>query len=139
VVELWTNRGERMESGSRLFAGDRMLEVEQASSLPEGGRRSRWLVSFGGVGDREGAERLRDLVLLAEPLQVEGVLWVHELIGAEIFDATGGRVGVIESVEANPASDLLVLADGRLVPLTFVSRDAGGRLTVTGPPGLLDP
>ena len=53
-------------------------------------------------------------------------LWVHELIGAEVVDARGIRVGVVEAVEANPASDLLVLTDGQLIPLRFVTDQRAG-------------
>ncbi len=42
------------------------------------------------------------------------------------------------SVEVNPASDLLVLDGGGLVPLTFVVEQADGRITVDVPDGLLD-
>jgi len=44
-------------------------------------------------------------------------------------------------VEANPASDLLVLESGGLIPLRFVTqRDAAaGTLVVDIPDGLLDP
>jgi hypothetical protein len=43
-----------------------------------------------------------------------------------------------EVVEANPASDLLVLSGGALVPLCFVVDRQAGRLTVEVPPGLLE-
>jgi hypothetical protein len=41
-------------------------------------------------------------------------------------------------VEANPASDLLVLPGERLVPLVFVVQKAPGRVVIDPPPGLLD-
>jgi 16S rRNA processing protein RimM len=138
VVELWTNREERVSIGSRLSAGDRPLTVRSASRQATVGGQDRWLVTFEGVGTREEADRLRDTVLRAEPLEVEGALWVHELVGEVLYEPGGAPVGRVEAVEANPASDLLVLDDGRVVPLTFVRRDESG-LTVDGPPGLLDP
>ena len=45
-----------------------------------------------------------------------GKLWVHELVGAAVRDAAGTELGLIASVEANPASDLLVLEGGRAHP-----------------------
>ncbi|HLI54400.1 MAG TPA: hypothetical protein VKU88_08745 [Acidimicrobiales bacterium] len=137
VVELWTNRPERSAPGARLFAAERPLQVSSATLLAEEPGRSRYLVSFVGVDGREAAEALRGAVLCAEPIDVDGALWVHEMIGAGLFDDRGCLVGRVEAVEANPASDLLILSDGRVVPLTFVRRDAG-RLVVSGPPGLLD-
>ena len=42
-------------------------------------------------------------------------------------------------MEANPASDLLVLAGGGLIPLRFVTgSEPGVRVTVDIPDGLLD-
>lgn len=139
VVELWTNRDERLAAGSELATPGRPLTVVSASRLPDSGGRARWVVGFDGLATREGAEELRDAVLSAEPLAVEGAFWVHELVGAELFDTALQPVGRVEAVEANPASDLLLLEDGRVVPLTFVSRDRSGRLMVDGPAGLLDP
>ena len=139
VMELWTNRPERSAPGATLFAGDRRLEIEAASPMAASGGHARCLVAFRGVSSREDAEVLRGQVLQAEPLEVEGAMWVHELVGAELVDAGGEPVGRVVAVEANPAADLLVLEDGRVVPLTFVEREATGRLRVDGPPGLLDP
>lgn len=139
VVELWTNRTERVMPGAALYAGDRRLEITRSSSLPDVGGRGRWLVSFAGVSTREEADRLRDTVLQADPLHVEGALWVHEMVGGPLYDTSGARVGQIEAVEANPASDLIVLEQGGLIPLRFVVEHSPGRVTVDIPPGLLDP
>lgn len=138
VVELWTNREERMRPGSALHSAGGGLTVASASRMAGSGGRDRWLVTFEGVSSREAADALRDVVLMAEPIEVEGEFWVHELVGADLRDATGEMVGRVESVEANPASDLLILEDGRVIPLTFVTRADDGAFTVDGPPGLLD-
>jgi 16S rRNA processing protein RimM len=95
-------------------------------------------VSFDGVDTREKAEELRGSVLRAVAIDEAGALWVHELIGSQVFDEEGSDIGCVESVEANPASDLLILDNGRLIPLTFVTSRAAGRLTVSLPPGLLE-
>ena len=138
VVELWTNREERMAPGSRLWSGDREMVVRSSSVMPDSGGRARRLVAFEGLSGREAAEAVRDAVLRAEPLEVEGAMWVHRLVGADVVDAGGAPVGRVEAVEANPASDLLVLEDGRVIPLTFISEGGEGKLIVDGPPGLLD-
>lgn len=133
LVELVTNRTERMSPGSVLSAGGRALEVERASVY-----RQRWRVSFAGVGDRAAAEELRGAILCAEAVGDEKVLWVHELIGASVEDVDRCRLGTVVAVEANPASDLLVLDDGSLVPLTFVVTSMEGRVVVDLPPGLVE-
>lgn len=155
VVELVTNRPERVSPGADLHAGDRpgaastattrpaavpaVLHVEASRPVPGAGRRGdRWIVRFAGVTGREGAESLRDTPLSAAPLDEDGALWVHELIGALVADTDGHPLGVVAAVQANPASDLLVLDGGELIPLRFITARSAGRLTVDLPPGLLD-
>ena len=51
----------------------------------------------------------------------------------------GSAVGTVESVQANPGSDLLVLDGGALVPVVFVvERRDDGAVVVDLPEGLLD-
>jgi 16S rRNA processing protein RimM len=97
-------------------------------------------VQFDGIKGRTAAEALRGLELEAEPLEVPGTLWVHELVGATVRDAAGTELGRVAAVEANPASDLLVLESGGLIPARFITtHDAAGRTVhVDIPDGLLD-
>jgi 16S rRNA processing protein RimM len=147
VVEAITNRPERFTPGAVLYAGDRAMPVRRAT--PQGGpdpagrmARARWIVSFEGVDDRNEAERLRDAVLTGDPLEHDDdagdELWVHEVVGSELVDPAGRALGRVAAVEANPASDLLVLDDGRLVPMVFVVEAGAGRVVVDVPAGLLD-
>ena len=79
--------------------------------------------------------------LEAEPLEdVADVLWVHELVGATVRDAAGTALGTIASVEANPASDLMVLESGGLDPgaLRHGPRRDGADRRRRHPEGLLD-
>ena len=151
VVEAVTNRRERFAAGSVLWAGDRALAVRRASlhgGPDPAGRmsRDRWIVSFDGLDDRTTAERLRGTVLTGDPLAGPGddgdgdgdELWVHELVGSDLFDPTGRALGRVAAVEANPASDLLVLESGALVPMVFVVEAGDGRVVVDPPAGLLD-
>jgi 16S rRNA processing protein RimM len=134
AVEVVTNRPEqRFAPGSMLDCDLGRLEV--VAGRPHQGR---WLVTFAGIEDRTAAEGLRGLVLLAEPLDEEGVLWVHELIGSEVIGVDGRTHGRVQAVEANPASDLLVLPGERLVPLVFVVDYQPGRVVIDPPAGLLD-
>jgi 16S rRNA processing protein RimM len=66
------------------------------------------------------------------------VLWVHELVGRPVVLTDGTRVGVITEVEANPASDLLVLDSGGLVPVAFVVDSTAAHVTIDPPDGLFD-
>jgi 16S rRNA processing protein RimM len=137
VVALITNRTERMDPGSVLHAGARVLEVLRSRPFSATGE-GRWIVAFRGVEGRGAAEALRGAVLSAEPIADPAGMWVHELIGAEVVDLAGTRYGVVDAVEANPASDLLVLRNGMLIPLTFVVQQRQGEITIDPPAGLTD-
>jgi 16S rRNA processing protein RimM len=133
-VTLSSDRLERLAAGSVLDADGRTLVVE--SARPHAGR---WLVCFEGVEDRTDAESLLGLVLTGDALpSEEDELWIHELIGAAVRDRTGRDLGSVLSVEANPASDLLVLDGDVLVPITFVVERGPGFVVVDPPEGLLD-
>jgi 16S rRNA processing protein RimM len=136
VVDLFTDRRERLAPGTVLGAGAATLTVTAARP-----HQGRYLVRFAGVGDREAAEGLRGTALTAEAPPEDGTLWVHRLIGARVSDRRGRDLGPVTGVEANPAADLLVLEGGALVPLTFVVAGPEGDppvLTVELPDGLLD-
>jgi 16S rRNA processing protein RimM len=135
VVELVSNRPEeRLAPGSVLSGDAGELRVRRARP-----HQRRWIVELEGVDDRTAAEALRGTVLRAEALREDGTLWAHELVGVPVVDREGRSLGVVQALEANPASDLLVLAGDRLVPLTFVvSYQAGGSIVVDPPEGLLD-
>jgi 16S rRNA processing protein RimM len=133
-VKLTTERLERLAPGSVLHAGDRPLVVTDAR-LHSG----RWLVRFEGIDDRGAAESLNGLVLSGDPLPTgDDELWVHELIGRPVRDRQGRDLGHITSVEANPASDLLVVDDDVLIPMTFVIEQGPDGVVVDPPDGLLD-
>ncbi len=136
AVALWADRPERVAPGVVLHSDHGDLEVE--SSRPHQGR---WLVYFVGVTDRTGAEQLAGLTLHAPPSDDPDTLWVHELIGADVVRVHEPDVvvGQVTAVESNPASDLMVLASGGLIPLRFVvSHEPGVRVVVDIPDGLLD-
>ena len=133
VVSLVTNRVERLEPGSLLTAGDEVLEVVTARRQGD-----RWVVRFSGVETREASDLLRGRVLTAEALEDPDELWVHDLIGARVVEVGGTERGVVEAVLANPASDLLQLDTGALVPLTFVVDRADDALVIDPPDGLFD-
>lgn len=134
AVHPVTNLPERRFVAGSIFHTDRGL-LEVVSGRPHQGR---WLVTFTGIADRNAAEGLRGVVLSAEPIEEEGALWVHDLIGSEVVDTAGRSYGPVKSVEANPAADLLVLSGDRLVPLTFVVTSEPGRVVIDPPAGLLD-
>jgi 16S rRNA processing protein RimM len=135
IVSLTTNRSERAAVGSVLTAEDgRTFAIVRSSS-----HRGRYIVTFDGVNGIDAAEALRDTPLLAPPITDPDALWIHELIGSIVVDTAGTELGRVTSVHANPASDLLVLDGGALIPLRFVtSTEPGVTVVVDLPDGLLD-
>lgn len=135
VVALSTDRTERLDPGSVLHTDRDDLVVSSARP-----HQHRWIVQFEGVHSREAADALHGVTLRAEPLDDPDALFVHELIGAAVVEADGQAVGTVEAVEQNPASNLLVLDGGALIPVRFVveRRREDGALVVDLPDGLLD-
>ena len=133
IVRLVTDRTERLAPGSVLSSdrGDMIVRASRA-------HQRDWIVGFEGFADRTAAETLRGLVLRAEPLDDPDVLWVHELVGARVVEVDGTERGVVTAVEANPASDLLVLDTGSLVPLRFVVSHQADTVVIDPPAGLFD-
>ena len=135
IVDLVTNRPEERLAAGSVLSSD-VGDMEVVRSTPH---QNRWIVTFAGVANRNRAEELRGTVLRAEPIEGEDdTLWVHELIGTVVYDVNGLFYGRVAEVEANPASDLLVLPQG-LVPLTFVVRQEPGRVVIDPPEGLIEP
>ena len=133
VVTLVTNNLDRVAPGAVLDAEGTALTV--VTSRPYKG--DKHVVAFAGVSDRAGAEALVGTLLRAEPVDDPDAYWVHDLLGATVVDVDGVERGVVVEVLANPASDVLVLDTGPLVPLRFATWDDEGRLVVDGPDGLL--
>ncbi len=135
IVSLTTNRDERAAVGSVLTDADgRTFEVVRSSR-----HKGRFIVTFRGINGIDAAEALREVALFAPPLSDPDALWVHDLIGSLVVDAAGVALGTVTGVQANPASDLLVLDGGALVPLRFVTSSVPGvRVEVDVPEGLFD-
>ena len=127
----------RLASGAVLSTDGTPLTVESARP-----HQGRWLVCFDGVLTKEAADALRGTELYAEPLDVPDALWVHELIGAAVVEPDGTARGRIVAVHANPASDLLEVDGGALVPERFVVGWEGDgearRLVIDPPAGLFE-
>ncbi len=138
VVTLTTTETVRVDPGARLHAGDRVLTVARSRPL-----RHRWVVRFEESRSREDAEALAGTPLQAEALADDGdddALWVHELVGAEVVDGDEHTWGTVVALLDNPASDVLELDTGALVPLTFVEGwiERPRRLRIDPPAGLAD-
>ena len=107
------------------------------------------LLSFEETDDRTGAEELRGIKLLADPLDDDGdedTWYERDLVGLKAVTVGGDEVGEVIALRTGGAQDLLVirLTDGReaLVPfVTAIVPDVdieGGRVVLDPPTGLFD-
>ena len=69
--------------------------------------------------------------------ECDDVLWVDDLIGLQLCDRGVDR-GRITAVQQNPASDLLVLDSGALVPSRFVVDVVDETVITDCPDGLFE-
>jgi 16S rRNA processing protein RimM len=99
---------DRFEPGSRVLAGEdgrRVLTVAEARP-----HRSRLLVTFEGVGDRDQAEALQGTYLFVPasdaPSLPPGEYWTHDLIGCQVITENGRPLGVLREVIRTPANDV---------------------------------
>ncbi|MDA8261281.1 MAG: ribosome maturation factor RimM [Actinomycetota bacterium] len=135
LMNFTTNRSERWEEGAHLMIAGEWRIV--SSSRPH---QAKILVQLEGLHDRTAAERLVGQIVYAAGIEDPEALWVDELIGSMVVGQDGIERGVVTEVLENPASDLLVLEGGALVPLAFVTGvDAGARtIHVKVPEGLFE-
>ena len=134
VVDFITDRiAERTATGAELWAGETRLEIVAARP-----HKTKWIIRFDGVNSREQAESIRGALLTAPAIDDADAIFVHVLIGKSLVDQYGTNHGPIVAVVENPASDLLELADGQLVPLAFYVDSDEVVVSVSVPAGLLD-
>ena len=133
-VQLLSDHPARVEPGAHVRTVDRELTVESAR-VASNGRR---VVKFAEIPDRTAAERFANVALYAPPIDDPDALWVHELIGSDVVEVDGTERGRCVAVIANPASDILELESGALVPTVFVVSNRDGIITVDVPDGLFD-
>jgi 16S rRNA processing protein RimM len=143
----------RSDNPDRWTPGGVVLREDGAALTITASRRHgrRLLVTFDGVHDRGGAERLRGAVLVVPeswlPNLSEGEWWAHQLEGCEVRTVSGRILGVVTEVIPNPANDLWVTVDGEgretLVPALadlLIDVDVAARsIVVDDVPGLTAP
>lgn len=118
VVEVLTDFPERFRPGSRLWLDGAPVDVESSAA-----RRGQLAVKLGGVDSRQQAEALRGRILevpesALHPLQ-PGTYYQFQLIGMEVVDPQGRRLGVLSEVLETGSNDVYVVKGERgevLVP-----------------------
>jgi len=134
VVALTTTEKSRVAVDSVLYVNGEPFLI--TASRPH---QHRWIVKFDVINDRSEAEKYARSLLFAPKMAYdEEELWVHELIGCDVVDQNGKVQGRVTAVQENPASDLLVLDSGALVPLVFVQSHEQSVIHVEVPEGLFE-
>ncbi|MDX3097341.1 ribosome maturation factor RimM [Streptomyces sp. ME19-03-3] len=146
----------RTDEPELRLAPGAVLVTEPASAGPltiETGRvhSGRLMLRFAGVKDRNGAEALRNVLLIAdvdpdEKPEDPEEFYDHQLVDIDVVTADGTEVGRIKEISHLPYQDLLVVErpDGSEVMVPFVAEIVPEidlelqRAVVTPPPGLLD-
>jgi len=132
-------RAVRLSRAGADAPGEKDFEV--TSAQPLGGCA---VFSFKGLVSAEEARAWTGAVASVRRAELppagDDEYYVADLVGCEVVDASGARLGVVSRVEAGPAHDWLSIRRGReeaLLPLVgafIVSVDVAGRRIVASPP-----
>ncbi|GGT29598.1 ribosome maturation factor RimM [Streptomyces chromofuscus] len=146
----------RTDEPELRLAPGAVLATDPASAGPltiETGRvhSGRLLLRFAGVSDRNGAEALRNTLLIAEidPEELpegEDEYYDHQLIDLDVVTEDGMAVGRITEISHLPTQDLFIVErpDGSEVMIPFVQEIVTEidleeqRAVIDPPPGLID-
>ena len=136
AVVFSVDHPDRVAKGASYETTRGPLVIERAKPFQQG-----YLIAFQGISDRNAAELLRGLTLKAERLEIDDddVIWIDDLFNCVVVSLDGIERGRVVEVEENPASDILVLDSGALVPLTFVVEvEPNERIVIDAPEGLFE-
>jgi len=146
VVHPETDNPDRFDAGASMQVDSgQVLTIRKARSS-----HSIVLVSFVEVTDRNAAEELRDLTLTIDSSERRSLqtdeFWPEDLVGLEVRDLSGNRIGSITAVDADSPQHRLTIATGDgefVVPLVTALVPevnlGGGYLVVDPIEGLLNP
>jgi 16S rRNA processing protein RimM len=147
TVEVRTDEPERRLAPGTVLVTD---PVDRGPLTIAAGRvhGGRLLLRLQGVDTREGADALRDTLLLGDvdpdELPADEDEWYdHQLVGLDAVRTDGGWLGEVSEVVHLPGHDLLAIRrDGAEVLVPFVRAivsevDLAANRIVVDPPGLL--
>jgi 16S rRNA processing protein RimM len=111
--------------------------------------RRQILIKLRGIDDIESARPwVRSTLAVPEEslaAPAPGEYYHYQVIGLEVFDTSGARIGILKQIWSTPGSELYVVAGvdkEHLIPAVkeIISEVdlAGGRMIVDLPAGLLD-
>ena len=112
-----------VELGEVVVASHDGAEIERYEVESSRAYRDRLVLKLHSIDDAERAGRLRGRAVVAPPEQVpelpEGVHYRRRLVGLEVFEADGRRLGRVREIVDTGAADLMQ-----------VETEAGGELLI---------
>jgi 16S rRNA processing protein RimM len=133
-----------------VFVPDTRLTTPDGGGLTVAAARphkGHLIVAFAEIGDRNGADRLRNTELSIDaelrPDLNEDEFWVSDLVGLQVQDRNGSQLGIIRSVVTTEAQDRLIIDTGHSqVEVPFVPELVPdvleSHIVVDPPEGLFD-
>jgi 16S rRNA processing protein RimM len=155
IVNMLSERSDRFAPGAEVWVGPSPEEARPARIARSRMHQGRIILLLEETLDRTMAEALRGALLFAPPAAPgeetdapgtleEDAYWEHDLVGLEVRDPSGARLGALTGVLSRPEQDLWEMEGPTgtvLIPATKAivrSVDvAGGFVVVDPPPGLL--
>ena len=127
------------KSGERAF-----FHLEKSNP-----QRNQFLIKLQGIDSIEQATRVVGSTLLVGETSLEdlapGEYYHYQVVGFEVFAATGDRIGTIASILSTPAGEIYVVQGPdkeHLIPAIkeFIDKVdfTAGRITISLPEGLLE-
>ncbi|MBT5955207.1 MAG: 16S rRNA processing protein RimM [Candidatus Marinimicrobia bacterium] len=123
-VRLYNCDSETLKMGQSVWVksegNDPIIYVIEKLNLQSDKSR----LKFKNVNDRNSAELLRDFTLSVcrdeFPETVDEEFYLVDLIGFNVIDQAGKKVGKVSDIMENPANDILMILDGdkeHLIPM----------------------
>lgn len=107
VLDVYTDFPERLRPGVVLYIGDEHCPEKIRTCRPNG---ASLLISFTGRTDPESAGELRNQLACVRaddrPPLPEGEYYHHQLLGLQVVDETGRRLGMLVEILSSPANDV---------------------------------
>lgn len=143
-----TDFPKRFKQGLTLYpsppiAGIKSFTIEQVESRPSG-----LIFKFEGIDSREEAEQIagHDLIIpIEEAAELpEGEIWIHDIIGMEVYTTGGKHLGHVTDVLRTGSNDVYIVENSReyLIPaIKDVVKDISledRKITIEPMPGLLE-
>ncbi len=106
-IEVWLNSPKFMKKFKRLFVGEKEFEIEGARE-----HKGFLITKLGGIDDINAAMPFKGKevrVLKSDVKLPAGKFFLQDIIGAEVRDEDGNKIGVLSEIMETPASMIYVV------------------------------